>query len=150
MKKFNLKDAWRNKNPHKTQFTWRRKCSKIYRRLDYWLISQNLIDQDDITSCDIRPAILTDHQAISLKFGRVEIKRGPGYWKLNNSLLDNTDYQRSIINIIKQTQANETDLSPELLWELIKVNIKEVSIYYGKKINKEKNSIKENLQKHIK
>ena len=150
MNKLNLKDAWRSKNPTKIQFTWCTKYNQIYRRLDFWLVSKKLLDLDDVISCDIRPAIRTDHRAISIKTGFDEAKRGPGYWKFNNELLTNIDYQNYIKKIIKKTKTNEINLSPNLLWELIKVKVKDASIYYGNKINKEKNRKKEKLQKQIK
>ena len=65
---FLLLDIWRELNPNKTQFTWKRK-HKINEstRIDYFLISPELRTQ--IESADIRPVIIshTDHQAISLK-----------------------------------------------------------------------------------
>ena len=41
---FDLIDIWRVKNPGIKSFTWSQKSPKIFRRLDYWLISNNLQD----------------------------------------------------------------------------------------------------------
>ena len=40
---YNLGDIWRNLNPDKQSFTWRTKSFKIQCRLDYFLVSQDLI-----------------------------------------------------------------------------------------------------------
>ena len=59
--------------------------------LDYWLISNSLNDLVELT--DIIPAIRTDHDAIYLEFGSLENERkGPSYWKMNCSLLDDEEY----------------------------------------------------------
>ena len=56
-----------SKNPGIKSFTWSQKSPKIFCRLDYWLISNNL--QDLVISNDICPAIKTDHAAIIMEVG---------------------------------------------------------------------------------
>ena len=52
----------------------------IASRLDYWLIAKDLTDF--VQSVDIRPAIKSDHNAISLKLILSKQNNGPGYWKI--------------------------------------------------------------------
>ena len=62
-------------------------------------------------SKDIRPAYrqFTDHLAISLKLTKPKI-RGPGYWKFNNSLLNDNEYRDIILLIIaRYCDNNNTD-----------------------------------------
>ena len=62
-------------------FTWSQKSPRIFCRLDYWLISNNL--NDLVRSTDIIPAIRTDHDAIFLEIGKLQNKiKGPGHWKI--------------------------------------------------------------------
>ena len=142
MKKHNLIDIWRQCHKNKTQFTWRRKIT--YRRLDFWCISNALYKNGDVISTDIRPSIFSDHQAISLKILNDEQTKGPGIWKINNSVLSDDTYATNVIKIIENTKINKHNLSPDLLWEYLKVKIKEFSCKYGVenkrkiKINKEK------------
>ena len=91
-----LVDIWRIKNPSSKGFTWSQNLPMILCRLDYWLISNNL--QDSVSVTNIIPAIKTDHAAISLdsNISRNHIK-GPGYWKMNCSLLDDDNYQREVM-----------------------------------------------------
>ena len=46
MLEYNLIDIWRLRNPDKRQFTWRKRNPIIQRRIDFWLISDDL--QDDV------------------------------------------------------------------------------------------------------
>ena len=54
-------------------------------------ISEKL--DDLVTQVDIQASIKTDHSSIILKLEDIkESPRGPGFWKLNNSLLASSDY----------------------------------------------------------
>jgi len=64
MLEYNLIDIWRLRNPDKRQFTWRKRNPIIQRRIDFWLVSDDL--QDDVKKAEIIPAIKSDHSAISL------------------------------------------------------------------------------------
>lgn len=61
---YNLIDIWRLRNPDKRQLTLRKRNPIIQRRIDFWLISDDL--PDDAKKAEITPAINTDHWAISL------------------------------------------------------------------------------------
>ena len=83
-----LIDPWVIMNKNKQQFTWRRKNKpNEASRIDFFLIDKDLLPK--IKKADIRPVPIkhTDHQAVSLFINIEIVKRGPGYWKLNNSLL---------------------------------------------------------------
>ena len=59
-----LVDIWTIKHPETKSFTWSQKSPRIFCRLDYWLICNNL--NDLVQSTDIIPAIRTDHDAICI------------------------------------------------------------------------------------
>ncbi len=59
---FNLNDIWRIKNNEKFGFTWHCKKTKIFCRLDYWLISDHLVN--NIKKSDIYPTTNSDHKII--------------------------------------------------------------------------------------
>ena len=54
-----LVDIWRIGNPTDTRFTWRQKSPIIQRRLDYWLIINDL--QEDVESVEIITGSLSHH-----------------------------------------------------------------------------------------
>ena len=46
-----------------------------------------------IRDIDIVPAIKTDHSAITLQLHKIEDgKKGPGFWKMNSSMLNDTSF----------------------------------------------------------
>ena len=92
---FSLHDIWRIKNPNQQSFTWGRCSPFVFCRLDYWLISDKL--HDLVTHVDILPSIKSDHSAVFLELEEIkESSRGPGYWKLNTTLLANEEYKKMI------------------------------------------------------
>ena len=58
-----LLDVWRIYNPDDRRYTWRQQQPKVQCRLDFFLISQNVID--DVTNADIVPGYKTDHSMIT-------------------------------------------------------------------------------------
>ena len=65
-----------------------------------------------------------------------EYKRGPGLWKFNNTLLQDECYLQLIKDCyphILQKHANVDD--KQLLWELIKMEIRSETIKYSKAEN---------------
>ena len=67
----------------------------IFCRLDYWLISDSL--HDLVTQVDIIASIKTDHSAVVLELKEIEEScKGPGFWKLNTSLLTRPEYVEMI------------------------------------------------------
>lgn len=97
LKDNNLIDIWRVMNENIQQFTWRRKDKSQASRIDLILIDSNLRPQID--TCKIKPATIqyTDHLSVCLTFKTGASEKGRGFWKLNNSVLENKDYQ-SLIN----------------------------------------------------
>ena len=89
---FNLIDIWRVKNPLKRQFTWHSNTKPItFSRLDYFLVSEILISS--IRNSKITPGYNSDHSIISITVNIINSERGPGFFKLNNSVILETKYQ---------------------------------------------------------
>ena len=83
MMSYDLVDIWQIRNPKSKKFSWRQKSPIIQRRLDYWLISDSLLDY--VAKVDIVAAIRTDHHAITLEIDSLDDQqRGPSFWKFNN------------------------------------------------------------------
>ena len=92
---FNLIDIWRDMHPNTRQYTLHSSHKPtIFCRLDYFLISDNL--KNSAVSCNHNISYKSDHSPVSLKINFLKLTRGPGYFKLNNSLLLETEYQEII------------------------------------------------------
>ena len=96
----NLVDAWRVENPDTRRYTWRRSTPLQQSRLDFFLISEDLVPF--MKHIDILPGYKTDHSLITvgLQFGE-EHKRKQ-FWKFNNSFLADKDYLDEINCLIKE------------------------------------------------
>ena len=128
-----LVDIWRIKNPNTKSYTWSQNSPKIFCRLDYWLISNNL--NDLVKSTGIIPAIRTDHDAITLNIGELETElKGSGYWKMNCSLLVDEEFVNSVTEMIPiWTAEGRKVLSDDRsTWDWIKCNIKHHAILLKK------------------
>ena len=82
--------------------------------------------------------------------------RGRGFWKLNTSLLTDTDYidmTKLTIEQTKEKYRNDGSVNPSLLWEMIKMKVREKSISYAngkkRKVGDKEHILKEKLR-HLK
>ena len=152
MDEFKLKDVWRNKNKDKKQYTYRQGNPFMQSRLDYFIISENL---EQITSkCDIIPSLAPDHSAVNLVLhdrtsGKFQGKRG--YWKFNNSLVNDRDYvlkMKDEIQTLKNKMLSEIK-DKRVLWDYIKMVIRRFTTKCSKKRARERKEKIEKLEKEI-
>ena len=133
-----LVDAWRVLNPDISRYTWRRKNPEIQCRLDFFLVSQSMMS--NITQADILCGYKTDHSMITINTALHSNPRGPDFWKMNTSFLTDVNYVNQIRTTIREVLSeykNDTSVNPSLLWEMIKLKIREQSLKYaaGRKAN---------------
>ena len=147
---FDLIDPWRILHPDTLKYTWRRKRPEVQCRLDFFLISQNLMC--NVTSAEILPGFKTDHSMITLTIALHENIRGPGYWKLNTSSLSEIEYVniiKSTIQNVKEEYQHDKTVSDSLLWEMIKLKVREKSLKYAAAKNAKISRDSEELEKKI-
>ena len=149
-----LCDVWRLHHQDEKQFTWSRKNPFTARRLDYIFASRNMFDR--INLCDIISYAQSDHRIIEMKYLISNVKRGPGYWKFNDSLLKDIEFVESMNSMINSFKEQNQLLDPLLKWDFCKIKIRELCIFYSKQkaamrrddlaeLKKELNSIDINL-----
>jgi exonuclease III len=131
-KDFNLVDPFRHFFPNSTAVTWHSCDGKIHCRLDRFYVSKSLID---IISCpSIVPATcaVTDHDLVVFTLSaRDPIPLGPGFWKLNNSVLSDSNLRRAFVEFWKKCMTGFI-LTLES-WDSLKEDIKHFFIEYSKK-----------------
>ena len=98
----NLSDPWRIHNPHLSTFTWFKKNPIKKSRLDFFLISNELLSL--VENISIKPGYRTDHSIVMLELRLSNFKKGKGFWKFNNALLQDT----SFVENVKKTIASVT------------------------------------------
>lgn len=130
----NLNETWRRKHPGEKRYTWNGMCGqrKLYSRLDIWFTSDSIYDF--VEQVNIIPSILTDHSAIYLHIKTFEKEaKGKGYWRLNNSFLDEENYITGIRSGVGDWLTECEQFTDERMqWEYIKYKIRLFSMKYGK------------------
>ena len=125
----NLVDSWKKSKSKKCVYTYIDPSSRGYdSRIDFMFTTKSMYKQ--ISSCSIDPAPAPDHRAVVLDLNICDKKRGPGYWKLNTSVLSDEEYVKGVTDVIQQTILDYAEIGSKLTWELCKVRIREYSIRY--------------------
>ena len=147
MDDFDLFDIWRHTHPLEMKYTWMSKDMKTRSRIDFFLISQSL--SSSVVSSDITCGYKSDHSLISLVLSKSISKRGPGFWKLNTSLLADTDTVKKIKEEINLILNENINLDASQCWEFLKYKVRQkfVQISKEKKNNNQKKM--QNLEKEI-
>lgn len=128
-----LIDVWRCQHPNQQQFTWRDKTFKVQCRLDYWMISEDL--KPLALDTNIKNSTLTDHSAVTLTIQSQDyVRRGPGFWKINNSLLKDNTFIEQLSDKIPQFKDKYSYLSDKgLAWDMIKMEIRGFCVQFSEK-----------------
>ena len=108
------------------------KIPEAHCRLDFFLVNKTTFC--NTVSADILPGYKTDHSMITLQISLHSNNRGRGFWKLNTSFLNDIEYVNRIKLIINQTKVEyvqDDTVSPNLLWEMVKMKVREESLKYG-------------------
>lgn len=129
MQETGLVDIWRERNESRFQSTYIQRqstnASALMERIDYILIDYSL--QQFVTEVDIVPAFSSDHAQPMVNF-RINISPpGPGYWKLNNSLLYDEVFITNSIAVITEV-LSDSDMDIFERWELMKFKVKQCAI----------------------
>ena len=98
------------------------------------LVSNNIFN--DVSECNISYGFKTDHATVSMVINTVSTKHGPGSFKINNSILLETEYQEKVKEAIRDISNINKDANANTLWELIKGTIRNTSIKYSSEKSK--------------
>ena len=144
MEETELVDIWRHQSPEKLLFTWRgKRPNLVFSRIDFFLISVGFVSMSE---SKITPGYRTDHSTIELGLQITSNKRGKGFWKLNISLLRNIDYLANVKAEINEIVVHNNEANPHTLWEVIKLQIRGVSISFSAKLKRERNETLKNAE----
>ena len=100
MSEHNLIDIFRELHPATKKCSWKQWGTNKFARLDFFLVSATLLPY--IEKVDILPTCFSDHSPIVLEIDFSKFNRGKGFWKFNNSLLQDKKYLEIIKNLIKR------------------------------------------------
>jgi len=155
-----LFDPYRESHPNAKRYTWRKKRPLKQARLDYFLVSENLLSS--VENSKIEASYRSDHSAIILELQFTQFNHGKSLWKFNNSLLQDKQYLETInekideirqqyaipvYNFDKISEISDTDIqftiSDQLFLDTLLMEIRGKSISYSayKKKEEEKEEI---------
>ena len=126
MRTHNLSDVYREQNPTKREFTYKDNSgNNVSSRLDYFIVDQEAaINTIKATIEPITDPF--DHSEITITVDFDKIMRGPGFWKLNNSHLENEFFKRMIrYELLHLVNENQSDDEQKSLIELDALNPEE-------------------------
>ena len=72
---------------------------------------------------EYKPSILTDHLAVSMSINCSTYPRGKGYWKFNNTLLQDEKYIEMVYKLVESINTDLNDCDPISKWELFKLKL---------------------------
>lgn len=96
MEIFGLVDIRRLRNQLKKEYTWRR--NKTASRLDLILVNDAMCKK--VVESKIESIALSDHRIVSCDLDLNRVKRGPGFWRFNNALLEDEDYVEMMLEML--------------------------------------------------
>jgi hypothetical protein len=140
-----LHDPWRERNPNTCMYAWHNSRNQLS-RLDYFLVSADSILEKVDNIC-IKPGYRYDHSVVELNLSN-QLK-GPGLWKLNNSLLMDEKYIREIKKVINDVTSQNNNLNDQLLFEYLKAEIRGKTIAYSTAKKKEQEKQEKELDEKI-
>ena len=149
MSNLNLSDMWRKLNPEIRDYTYIDPTTRHSdSRIDVVMLSDGLVNYAQI--CEHRYAPVPDHKAVILKLCTSPNKRGKGYWKLNVSLLADDKYVQDVKDIIKKTVIEHVSVvNIGIVWEMVKIRVKEYSIFYSQKKAKNRDNKIKNIENEL-
>ena len=169
MTDINLFDVWRDENPDKQIFTWKRKLSSgeiQMGRLDFFLVSEPLTYFTEKEN--IIPGYRSDHSAILITLKFNQIKHSKSFWKFNNSLLKNSAFVNEIKNVILDVKKQyallpynidnidsvenelfQASINPQLFFEVLLLEIRSKTISFSTALNKKEKSLLKQLESDI-
>ena len=94
------------------------------RRLDYIFVSGFFLNL--IEDANVLPKMFSDHNPVFVNFSTDRNPKGPGYWRFPTPLLKNTEFITALKLKIKEiVNLRCADSNPALLWETVKLSIRE-------------------------
>ena len=143
-----LCDIWRVKHPTKKQYTlFSNSNPPISCRLDYFLISNSICNI--VKQCNINLGYKTDHNIVNLVLNSNNNTKGTGYFKMNNSISLDQQYQSAIKRAIKDITDINVNSNPNTMWEILKGEIRNQTIRYTTHKRKEENKQEQSLIEEI-
>ena len=149
---FSLEDAWRVQHSKERKYTWRRLNPLQQSRIDLILASSTILN-NNIVKTKIEAGVLSDHSFVMLKFILPDEPRGPGLWRFNNLLLDDSEFTQLVRSEISKAKSAhdpyDIEISKGVKVEMLLSNIRVSAIKRSKTIARELRATENDLYASI-
>ncbi len=144
-----LFDIFRHLHPSSKVFTWSNPGNQIFCRLDRFYVSRDVFEKTSVA--DIKPFSFSDHDLPFISFNLPTcLKRGPGYWKFNTSLLENEIFVDKMRTFLNHWCLRKLDFSNlHAWWDIGKRKIKHICMKFSKRLAKERREKRVYLENQI-
>lgn len=139
-------DIWREFNPDKFRLTWHSGARKS--QIDYIFILRSQIQL--VQDIDILPSFLSDHSIPILSIMQDNYPRGRGYWKFNNSLLEDKKFIEKMNETIADQLAQFEFESVKEKYDFIKMKLRSKCMEYSIIVQKNKNKTLQTCEEKLK
>ena len=111
-------------NPDIKEYTLSKRTPFVARTLDYSLTSSTFFEKTRVQYY-FGPSV--SHRECGIAILLSEVVKGPGYWKFNNSLLEDINYVNQTNEVTDSfTRGDNTANQDQQSWELLKLRIKQL------------------------
>ena len=149
-KDFALVDVFRTLFNNKREFTWEGvgERGKVLCRLDRFYVSKCLFNH--IVSYVPVQSVISDHCLVqmSLNIDEIDCVLGPGYWKLNSSVLGDLNFKEDLKILCDRILLNVENIKPDV-WDLFKEECKKLAKFHCKILNMVFSSKYKSVQKQF-
>lgn len=142
---FSLCDVWQIYHPNKRMFTWFR--SNTASRLDYIFALEHC--SGSVQEADVMYVSFSDHRIVYIRMGKKLNKHGPGFWKLDISLLNNAEVREAVSSLVTKKRDEYADMNASLKWDLLKFDLQNLFRFWKTKLFKENQNLSDDQQAHI-
>ena len=143
--------VWRTLHPTQMAYSWTHGSGKFASLID--MVWAPTCLEQTTKECEYHPSFFSDHQSLLVKFSLLEqIATGPGVWKFNCSLLDDTEYcdlVTSFWSYWKTMSTSDVFASPLDWWDQGKFYLREVTRSYGRAKAAVRRDQKASLTRHM-
>ena len=128
--KSDLVDSWRHTNDNCIEYTYIDPSPRGRNsRIDYIFLSTSLTSM--IESSNRSQVPTPDHKCVITHLKVNTKKRGKGFWKLNGSILAHEEYENEMITLFQNIDDEYGGIANKIvLWDYIKIRVKQTSIAY--------------------
>ena len=149
IKELNIVDIWRHNNPSDVIYSCHSKTFNTYSRIDYFLISAELLS--NMTDCSYDSITISDHATCNIKYRHKNLMIDPPRWCLHQKWLKDEAFVNYIGNKIDEYfSINTTQTSACIKWDAFKACIRGYIISYTSSKSKELRQKRQQLEEKIK